>query len=331
MSRIASLDVGSNTVRLLIAESASATKFRSLRVERIITRLGGGFSPARGLDEAAMERTLAALRSFADLVKREKAERVFAVGTGVLREAGNGRAFMEAAERETGLSIRLLTGEEEARLMLRGVMGVLRDREAPRLVTDVGGWSTEVLWVEGGKPLHTASLALGAVALTENFLTGDPPSHSGLQRLSARIRSEFFGLRGEWERKGKRGRGLHPHLVGTAGTATTLAAMDLALPIYDPRKIDGHLISLPGLRQIYHRLQSLQVEERRKIAGLEKGREDLIVAGSAVLLTLMEIFDRTALEVVDSGLLEGVLLEGIERLRIGDCGLRIAKKGNGNI
>ncbi len=322
MPRIASLDIGSNTLRLLIAEPLSGVEFRPLRVERIITRLGGGFSPGRELDEAAMGRTLEALRSFAELVKREKAERVFAVGTGVLREAGNGRAFMEAAERETGLSIRLLTGEEEGRLMLRGVVGVLQDREAPRLVTDVGGWSTEVLWVEGGKPLHTASLALGAVALTERFLAEDPPSHSGVQGLSARIRSEFLSLRREWEREGKRARDLHPYLVGTAGTATTLAAMDLALPFYDPQKINGHLISLPGLRRFYHRLLSLPLEKRRKIVGLEKGREDLIVAGSAVLVNLLEVFDRTTLEVVDSGLLEGVLLEGMAKMRNAEFRIR---------
>jgi len=288
----------------------------------MITRLGGGFSPGRGLDEAAMGRALEALRSFAKLLKREEGVRVFAVGTGVLREARNGREFLEAAERETGLRLRLLTGEEEARLMLRGVWGGLRDRHDPRLVTDVGGWSTEILWVEGGRPIHTASLALGAVALTEEFLTDDPPSRSSLQSLNARIRSEFLSLRGEWERKGKRIPNLHPHLVGTAGTATTLAALDLALPLYDPQKINGHLIPLAGLGQICHRLRSLSLEERRKIGGLERGREDLIVAGSAILLDLLEVFDRTALEVVDSGLLEGVLLEGMDEMRNSECGMR---------
>jgi len=315
MLRFASLDVGSNTIRLLIGEPRSAGEFQTLRVERMITRLGGGFSPDRGLDEAAMRRTLEALRSFADLLKREEADRVFAVGTGVLREAGNGRAFMETVERETGLTLRLLTGEEEARLMLRGVLGVLRDREASRLVTDVGGWSTEVLWVEGGRPTQTASLALGAVALTERFRPGDPPGRSGLQSLNARIRSEFLRLRGDWEKEGKRARDLHPHLAATAGTATTLAALDLALPFYDPQKVNGHLISLPGLRRMCLRLRSLSLEERRKVVGLEKGREDLIVAGSAILLNLLEVFDRTALEVVDAGLLEGVLLEGMEETR----------------
>ena len=322
MPRIAWFDVGSNTLRLLIAEPLSAGRFRPLRVERIISRLGGGFSVARGLSEAAVERTLEALHSFAEVVKKEEAERVFAVGTGVLREAGNGRAFMEVAERETGLRIRLLTGEEEARLMLRGVMGVLQDRRAPRLVADVGGWSTEVLWVEEGKPLHTASLALGAVALTERFMTEDPPGDSSLQGLDARIRSEFLGLRGKWEREGKLVRDLHPHLVGTAGTATTLAAMDLALPLYDPQKINGRLIPLPELRRIGRRLQSIPAEERKKIVGLEKGREDIIVAGSAVIVNLLEVFDRTALEVVDSGLLEGVLMEGMDEMRKSECGMK---------
>ena len=312
MPRIASLDVGSNTVRLLVAEPLSETEFRPLRVERIITRLGGNFSPGKGLDGEAMERTGKALRSFAEILKEEGAGRVVAVGTGVLREAPNGRAFLQRVERETGLRIRLLRGEEEAEMMLRGVWSALKDRESPRLVTDVGGWSTEILWVEGGKPLHTASLALGAVALSEEFLTQDPPSLPELQRLNARVRSEFLRLRAEWESDGRRPRDLHPQLVCTAGTATTLAAMDLALPVYDPGRINGHRIPLSRFRRTCQHLQSLPVRDRGEIVGLEKGREDLIVAGAAILLNLMEVFDRTALEVIDSGLLEGALLEGME-------------------
>ncbi len=313
MPRFASLDVGSNTVRLLIAELHSDLTLRTLHRERIITRLGGDFSAARRLDEASMERTMEALRSFGELLRREEVEKVFAVGTGVLRQARNGLAFLERVRETTGLRLRLLTGEEEALLMLRGVLSSLRDPDAPHLVSDVGGWSTEVLWVEKGERVRTASLELGAVALSEKFIRHDPPLASELEALHESIRSPLEELRRRWESQGGRVENLHPRLVGTAGTATTLAAIDLTLSAYDPQRINGHRISLPRLEEIDRRLRSLPLEERRKIVGLEKGREDLIVVGAAILLNLLQIFERTTLEVIDSGLLEGILLEGMER------------------
>ena len=311
MPRFASLDVGSNTVRLLIAERNPDLTFRTLRRERIITRLGGDFSAARKLDQASMERTIEALRSFGELLRREKVEKVFAAGTGVLREARNGLAFRERVRESTGLRLRLLTGEEESLLMLRGVLSSLREPDAPHLVTDVGGWSTEVLWVEKGERIRTASLGLGALALSEKFIRHDPPAASELDALNGYIRSSLRELRRRWEEEGGRMEELHPRLVGTAGTATTLAAIDLTLPAYDPQRVNGHRISLLGLGEINRRLRSLPLKDRRKIVGLEKGREDLIVAGSAILLTLLEIFERSALEVIDSGLLEGIFLEGM--------------------
>jgi len=315
MPRFASLDVGSNTVRLLIAEPEPDRTYRMLRRERIITRLGGNFSAARGLNEASMERTIEALRSFGELLQRENVGKVFAAGTGVLREARNGLAFRERVRERTGILLRLLTGEEESLLMLRGVLSSLRDPDAPHLVTDVGGWSTEVLWAEKGEMIRTASLGLGAVALTEKFIHHDPPVTSELDALNEYIRPPLRELHRRWEKEGGRLEDLHPRLVGTAGTAATLAAIDLNLSAYVPQKINGHRISLLGLGEINRRLQSLPLEDRRKVAGLEKGREDLIVAGSAVLLNLLEIFERSALEVIDAGLLEGILLEGIEAER----------------
>jgi exopolyphosphatase/guanosine-5'-triphosphate,3'-diphosphate pyrophosphatase len=313
MPRFASLDVGSNTVRLLIAEPQPDLTFQSLRRERIITRLGGGFSSNQTLDEASMERTIEGLRSFADLLGREKVSRVFSAGTGVLREARNGLAFLQRVWERTGLRLRLLTGEEEALLMLRGVLSALSDPLAPLLVADVGGWSTEILWVEKGETIRTASLGLGAVALSERFIHRDPPDPSELEALKEYVRSPLRELRQRWEEEGGRVGTLGSRLVGTAGTATTLAAIDQALSAYDPQKINGHRISFPTLLEICHRLQALPLGERSKIVGLEKGREDLIVAGSSIFLNLLEIFERSSLEVADSGLLEGILLEGMER------------------
>ncbi len=314
MSPYASLDVGSNTVRLLLAERIGIRNFRPLRVARIITRLGGHFSPAGDLDEAAMSRTLRALKDFVDLLNRERTEAVFAIGTGVLREARNGMNFIEQVRLETGLALRLVSGEEEARLMLQGVLWSLPDPSPTCLVADIGGWSTEVFWTENGLPKKIRSVALGTVALSERFLKCDPPAPEELRALEEHIRKVVKDVREEFEREGLSLAEGDRNLIGTAGTITTLSAIDQALPVYDPQKITGHRITGSALKKIYTHLRSLPALERSKIPGLEKGREDLIVPGAAVVLNLMEIFGLPALISVDSGLLEGILLEGLARI-----------------
>ena len=325
MVRFASLDVGSNTVRLLVAERLSSNRFRALRVERIITRLGGGFSESGELNESSMERTAEGVSTLADRSKKDGVSQVFAVGTGVLREAKNQKDFLERVERCTGISLRLLSGREEANLMLQGVLWSLEDKTLPRLVADVGGWSTEILWVEGETPRETVSLRLGAVALTEGFIKADPPSVRELEELETHTRNLLRGIREQWESAGRTVQNLHPNLIGTAGTATTLAAIDLGLTLYEQQKVNGHMISLRQTKDLYHRLRCLPVRERQKIPGLETGREDLILAGTAVILNLLQVFNLTTLEVIDSGLLEGVLLEGMSQTRNDECGLRNEK------
>jgi len=312
--RYATLDVGSNTVRLLLAEKAEKGWFHPLRTVRSITRLGGNFSPDGNLDESAMHRTLETLTAFADLLKQERVERTFAVGTGVLREAKNGKAFVERVWKHTGLSLRVVTGEEEADLMLKGVLGSLPETTSSRIVADVGGWSTELVWVEGQEPRKMQSLPIGTVALTERFLREDPPPKKDLESLAAWTKRVLGEIRQAFEKEGLRVEGLHPHLVGTAGTMTTLAAIDQGLTVYDPQKITGHRIARSALEKIYFHLRSIPVEARREVPGLEKGREDLIVAGAVVALNLLEVFGLEILMVVDSGLLEGILQDGLERM-----------------
>ena len=314
LARLASIDVGSNTTRLLLAQPLPHQTFQPLRVERIVTRLGGSFSPGKRLNRTSIERTLEALRSFAELLEGEGVKKVIAAGTGVLRQAKNRNAFVRAVREQTGFSLRILSGQEEAQATLRGVLGSLRDRNTPRLITDVGGGSTEIIWMEGQTLRKTVSLNLGAVGMTEKFLSKDPPSSTEMEALKRCVHSALQRVLRQWERGGLRTQALHPHLVGTAGTATTLGAIDLSLSVYDPRKVNGHRISISKLRRMYRRLSSLSLKERGRIPGLEKGREDLILAGSAILLNLMEVFRRSALEVIDSGLLEGILLEGMAEM-----------------
>jgi exopolyphosphatase/guanosine-5'-triphosphate,3'-diphosphate pyrophosphatase len=283
-------------------------------MERSITRLGGNFSFDGNLDEQAMQRTLETLTAFADLLERERAEKIFAVGTGVLREAKNGKAFVERVAKHTSLPLRIVSGEEEAGLMLKGVLGSLPGKTSSRIIADVGGWSTELVWAEGQEARKMLSAPLGAVALTERFLRKDPPSQKDLESLTAWTKSAVGESRKAFEKEGLGVAGLDSHLVGTAGTMTTLAAIDQGLTVYDPKRITGHRIAHSALERIYLHLRSLPVGERRGVPGLEKGREDLIIAGAVVALNLLEVFGLKTLLVVDSGLLEGILLDGLERM-----------------
>ncbi|MCX5912864.1 MAG: Ppx/GppA phosphatase family protein [Deltaproteobacteria bacterium] len=318
-SLFASLDLGSNTVRLLIAERDPDQGFRPLRIERRITRLGGRFSLSGHLHPDSQKRTLEALQEFAALLKKEGVVRVFAAATGVIREARNGKDFLARIQEQTGIPPRLLTGEEEGELMLRGVLWGVPKGIPVGMAVDIGGWSTEVLWIEDGKIRKTRSAPLGAVSLCENFLKSDPPSLAEIHSLAQYLReaaAEFFH---EFEESGWRNDGQTP-LVGTAGTLTTLAAIDLKLDGYDSQKVTGHRISRRTLEQLFSSLASLTKEKRRQVPGLEEGREDLILSGTQIVLRLMECLRFESLVVVDSGLLEGVLLDA---LRTSSSSLRI--------
>jgi len=313
-SLFASLDIGSNTVRLLLAERDPEQGFRTLRIERRITRLGGNFSLSGHLHPEAQERTLEALRGFAAILKKEKVFRVFAAATGVVREARNGKNFLARIEAETGISPRLISGKEEGRLMLNGVLGCLPEGVLASLVTDVGGWSTEILWVEEGRIQKSISVPLGAVSLCENFLKSNPPTDAEINNLSQFLREAAEDCLREFENSGWR-LGSRAPMIGTAGTATTLAAIDLKLTAYDSRKITGHRMPPKALEQIFAFLASLPKEKRRQIPGLEEGREDLILSGTQIVLRLLETFRFESLLVVDSGLLEGILLDGLSRVQ----------------
>ena len=199
-------------------------------------------------------------------------------------------------------------------LCSRVCWGHYREQTSSRIIADVGGWSTELVWVEGQEARKMQSVPIGTVALTERFLRKDPPPQKDLESLAAWTKGVLGEIRKTFEKEGLRVEGLHSHLVGTAGTMTTLAAIDQGLTVYDPEKITGHRISRSTLEKIYFHLRSIPVEERREVPGLEKGREDLIIAGAVVALNLLEVFGLKTLMVVDSGLLEGILLDGLERM-----------------
>ena len=231
---LAGIDIGTNTLRLLVAEIGRGS-FRELYADRRITRLGQGLDHSGMIDPAAGERSVKILLDFAAGIRRYGARHIDAIGTSALRNASNTPEFLTTVKEKTGLDIRVISGEEEARLSLLGVgyslkaAGIARSSShGPSCVVDIGGGSTEVIISPGAGASVIASLPLGAVYLTERFLKHDPPSPDELDRLRAAVRDELDS------RAGQLGSATSGLFIGTAGTITTYSDAGRNRR-YDPR------------------------------------------------------------------------------------------------
>jgi exopolyphosphatase / guanosine-5'-triphosphate,3'-diphosphate pyrophosphatase len=299
--RIASIDLGTNTARLLIGSSEDGRIERHF-ISRKITRLGGGFTKESGISPEAAERTISALKDFANSIKEHDVERVRAVATSAVRDAANRTEFCAAVKKSTGIELEVISGELEGKLTLSGVISGLDVRSGLLFVFDVGGGSTEYTVSSGEDILITRSLPLGVVRLTEG--------KSGIDAMATKVEKELSCLSKELRASPFSDCLSSSTLIGTAGTATTLAAISLKLSDYDYRKVNNHLLSLAEIRSIFDTLLPLTPEERlRQVPGLEKGREDLIIAGTILTMKTMEMFGFSTLKVSDYGLLEGVLID----------------------
>jgi exopolyphosphatase/guanosine-5'-triphosphate,3'-diphosphate pyrophosphatase len=311
MERLASIDVGSNTLRLLIAEPAVSAPIRPIQVERRITRLGENFLPGKILQPPAMDRSIAAMKEFVELMGLNGVLDYSAGATAVVREASNGGHFLDQVQRQTGLAVRLLSGSEEARLSLLGVASVISNKESSMVIFDIGGGSTELVWKGEGdiSSAESSSLPLGVVHLTETFLQADPPGHEPCLQLRRHVSRVLAELPFHKD--------FHDSLwVGTAGTVTTLASMWYELLEYDPEKIHGTVLERTWLADLCARLASMKLAERRKLSGLEPGREDIILAGGLVTLELMDTFGFSRFTVSDAGLLEGLFVDLCQKVSL---------------
>jgi exopolyphosphatase/guanosine-5'-triphosphate,3'-diphosphate pyrophosphatase len=300
VTRVAAVDLGTNSTRLLVADVADG---RVDEVERrlTITRLGEGVDARRRLLPLPIARVRNCLSEFRRRVEELGAERVLAIGTSAVRDAENGEAFLGEIEWSYGFETRLLSGEEEAMLTFRGVAAG-REIEPGTLVVDVGGGSTEL--IEGGPDgVHfDASLDLGCVRMTERFLVSDPPDVAELAACARAVAS----LLGERVPDDVRGRARSA--IGVAGTVTSLAALDLGLAEYDPERVHGHRLSGPAVDVQLSRLASLPLEERRRVPALEPERAPVIVAGAVIVAEVMRYFGVPQLEASERDILHGTAL-----------------------
>ncbi|MFQ5901814.1 MAG: hypothetical protein ACE5IH_09695 [Thermodesulfobacteriota bacterium] len=314
MNRFASIDVGTNTLRLLIADVDAGGGYIPVYRDRAVTRLGGNFIEGKGIDRVSASRTVDALMGFLNGLARFDVKDVKAVGTSVLRRAENRDEFIDEAFKKTGIKIEVISGEEEARLTLKGVLQVI-GKEGKAIVIDIGGGSTEFILTDTGREVGLYSVEMGVVSLTEKFLLSDPLSFNELSEMGKSIDHTFVSLLSSIK-EGATDLSLFSEdkaiLVGTAGTPTTLAAMELGLEVYEPEKVNGYSLTIDRLRDIYMTLSSLTLAERSKIPAIEKGREDVIVPGTAVILKAMKAFGFQEMVVSDSGLLEGALMDIVD-------------------
>lgn len=292
----AAIDIGTNTIRMLLAE-VGPDGLAPVRYERCITRLGGGLCPVKGLAPDARERTLCALRAMKSQLDSHNVRRIRAVGTQALRLAANGAAFVHAIRQELEIDVEIISGDEEARLSALGVGEALRPRPPSRLIFDIGGGSTEFILQEGEGLRFARSYPLGVVRLAESSEKPDEVIDSILDRLEGDLREAGIELADTTA------------LVGTAGTVTTIAALDLGMTDYDWQRVNNHRVSRERVEDFLVRLRPMSVADREALPGMEKGRGDLIVPGLRIVAGLLRKFGKREVIVSDFGLLEGIILD----------------------
>jgi len=306
--RVASIDIGTNTILLLIAEVNKGV-LKPLLEKETIVRLGEGVHRNGVLLEGAIERGIQTLTQYLRDCREMDAQRIFAAGTSALREAKNAGDFLKRAEEKLNLAIEIISGEEEAQLSFLAVARDLGNPEKPILVVDVGGGSTEVVLGKGNQISHCASLPVGSVRFTEQFLLSDP------------VRQE------EWvamENEIIKGLGKVPPpqksftMVAVGGTATTLASVELGLEHFVYEKIHHFVLWRKALKGQLELYRSKTLEERRKIPGLFPARADVILAGGAILYFAMEKLEVPSVLISCHGVRYGLIYK-----KISDCGLQI--------
>jgi exopolyphosphatase/guanosine-5'-triphosphate,3'-diphosphate pyrophosphatase len=298
-ARVGVIDLGSNTVLLLVLERGDRVVLERSR----ITRLGRGVFASGRLDPARAELTRGVVREFAEAARNAGAAVVVAVGTEALRRAQDGPPFLAALRAEAALdAVRLLSGEDEARFAIEASRRSAAD-PARLVVVDVGGGSTELAWTDAEGRVRGTSLPLGTVRLTEAWVRCDPPLPAELDALRRAVSAEIGQLALELRER---------EVVAVAGTATTLAALELELEPYDPERVEGFRMSAAQLAGWIERLAPMTVARRRALPGMESGREDVILAGLIVLQESLLALRSDALRVSGRGVRHGVALSLLE-------------------
>jgi exopolyphosphatase/guanosine-5'-triphosphate,3'-diphosphate pyrophosphatase len=302
-SRVAVVDIGTNSTRLLIAGVGDGGITEELERRSTVTRLGAGVDSDGRLREDAMERVYATLAEYRELITSRQADKAVAVLTSAVRDAANGRKFADTVRDRFGLEPHVLTGDEEARLTF---LGATSERDpgdrTPTLVIDIGGGSTELVIGAGRKPSFHVSNQAGVVRQTERHIHSDPPTGDELDAVAKDVGAILEkGVPPEHREAVQRA-------IAVAGTATSLASIAQDLDPYDPEKVHGYVLTAEECRRLQDRLGSLTLQQRREVRGLDPARAPTIVAGVVILRGAMALFGLGEVEVSEHDILHGAAL-----------------------
>lgn len=299
----AAIDLGSNNCRLLIAAPMRGGGFRVIEAFSRAVRLGEGLAQSGVLGETAIERAVAALVICAERVRRHPSYRLRAIATEACRRAANAHVLIERVRAETGIDLDIVTPEEEARLAAAGCAPLMGRDYAGALVFDIGGGSTELIWLRAGaeKPLYATSMAAGVVGLAEAFGEG-----AGFAAIREAVMPRFAAIAREMAEAAPFVPAEH-HLLGTSGTVTTLAAVSLGLARYERAKVDASWHDCVRILAVVDRLAGLDLDGRAAIGSIGPERADLVLAGCAIFSAIHAHWPCERLRVADRGLREGML------------------------
>ncbi len=304
VTRVAAVDIGTNSTRLLVADISNG-RIADIERETRVTRLGEGVDARRRLLPVPVARVRNVLADYRRTLESLGAERTLAVATSAIRDAENGEAFLGEIEWSYGFSTRLLSGHDEAMLMFRGVTS---DRElaAGTVIVDVGGGSTELVAAEPDGVRWHDSLDIGSVRLTERFLRTDPPTPDELDACATAVRALLAERVPDEIRSGTHS------AVGVAGTITSIAALALGLEEYDRDRVHGFELTAAALDEQLQRLASVPLAERRNLRPLDPERAPVIVGGAVIARETLAFFDVDVLEISERDILDGAALAAAE-------------------
>jgi exopolyphosphatase/guanosine-5'-triphosphate,3'-diphosphate pyrophosphatase len=307
--RLAGVDIGTLTCRLLIADLSPGGRLMEVRSERRILRLGEGVDRTKRLNAGAMDRVIQCLMEWREIIDASHVDAATAVATSAVRDAENRDEFLDRVKRETGFEVELISGEEEARRTLLGIRSGLPVGVTDVLALDIGGGSTEFILDRPGQNPVERSIDVGVVRLCERLLHHDPPTEEEVRKareLVTRETKTAVADMGNYDTA---------TFVGTAGTITSLAAMAQKLRAYEPTRIHNYRLQLDIIQELEHTLLSRRKADRVGLPGLEVGREEVIAAGAIIIRTVMETLAISNVLVSDLGLREGVLIQLLQRVR----------------
>jgi exopolyphosphatase/guanosine-5'-triphosphate,3'-diphosphate pyrophosphatase len=306
MYKLGAIDIGTNSMRMLIATIENKNIVQSFK-DLVTTRMGENVDKTGRLSAAAMDRNIEALNKFMAIAKKEGLAQIPIIATSAVRDAANKEVFLERAEKEAHAKIEVITGDREAELGFLGVIRGLKEKEENILVVDIGGGSTEFIFGNEAGIQHLVSVNMGAVRMTEKFVSTDPIAPQEKEMLIKEVDTILASS-------------IHmfhqvpiDRVIGIGGTATTIAAVAKELKVYNRNEIHNYDLSHKQVRNILHQFCSKSIKQRKEMPGLHPKRADIITAGAIILNRILSLLDKESIRISEYDNLEGLVFEQIDK------------------